>query len=49
MLLENEVDDGRPILFDRTGEGGRIVSVLGSKLDNVYDVLAYVDGALGDM
>jgi glycine/D-amino acid oxidase-like deaminating enzyme len=49
VLLENEVDDGRPILFDRTGEGGRIVSVLGSKLDNVYDVLAYVDGALGDM
>lgn len=42
VLLRNEDDDGRPILF-RTDYGLPGLSVvLGSKIDNIYDVLAMV-------
>ncbi|MGA0605004.1 NAD(P)/FAD-dependent oxidoreductase [Phenylobacterium sp. VNQ135] len=43
VLARNEGDDGRPILFERRGPGGRLVSVLGGKIDNVFDVLARLD------
>ena len=46
VLIRNEIDDGRPILFDRAGPSGRLISVLGAKLDNVYDVLPLVDEVL---
>ncbi len=46
VLSANESDDGRPILLD-----GRIVSgvttVMGGKLDNVFDALAEIDEAWG--
>jgi glycine/D-amino acid oxidase-like deaminating enzyme len=38
VLLANEVDDGRPILFEQHPRNERCVSVLGGKIDNVYDV-----------
>ena len=38
ILVRNEGDDGRPILVERGLEQPRIVSVLGGKIDNVYDV-----------
>jgi len=38
VLAANEVDDGRPILIEHHDD--RICSVLGGKLDNVFDVLA---------
>ena len=38
-----EGNDGRPILLDRSGPGGRLVSVLGGKIDNVYDILERLD------
>lgn len=43
VLVKNEGDDGRPILFEVDPRQPRIVSVLGSKIDNIYDALAAVD------
>jgi glycine/D-amino acid oxidase-like deaminating enzyme len=40
VLLANEVDDGRPILFEQHPRHARCFSVLGGKIDNVYDVCA---------
>ncbi|MDL2351335.1 MAG: FAD-dependent oxidoreductase [Pseudomonadota bacterium] len=43
ILQRNAGDDGRPILFERHGSHGRLVSVLGGKLDNIYDALHRID------
>ena len=45
VMQANEVDDGRPILF-KQHNAERIYSILGSKIDNIYDVLERVDGVL---
>lgn len=42
VLCRNEDDDGRPILIERNPETPRILSVLGAKIDNIYDVRAYL-------
>jgi glycine/D-amino acid oxidase-like deaminating enzyme len=47
VLLHHEVDDGRPILLRRDFAHPAVLSVLGGKLDNVYDVLAELDRLLG--
>jgi glycine/D-amino acid oxidase-like deaminating enzyme len=39
VLVKNEADDGRPILFERHSELPGCYSILGGKLDNIYDVL----------
>jgi glycine/D-amino acid oxidase-like deaminating enzyme len=39
VLVKNEGDDGRPILFERHPELPGCFSVLGGKIDNIYDVL----------
>jgi len=39
LLVRNEVDDGRPILIERSSGPQVVYSVLGGKLDNVYDVI----------
>lgn len=39
VLVKNEGDDGRPILFERHEAAPGCYSVLGGKIDNVYDVL----------
>lgn len=39
VLLKNEGDDGRPILFEKHAELPGCYSVLGGKIDNIYDVL----------
>lgn len=41
VLLKNEIDDGRPILFEKNCKG--YYSVLGSKIDNIYDILERLD------
>jgi|HubBroStandDraft_1064217.scaffolds.fasta_scaffold00140_31 glycine/D-amino acid oxidase-like deaminating enzyme len=46
VLTHHEVDDGRPMLLRREFGHQGIVSVLGGKLDNVYDVLAELDRLL---
>ena len=39
VLMKNESDDGRPILFERFNKLPNIISVLGGKIDNIYDVI----------
>jgi hypothetical protein len=39
VLIKNEGDDGRPILFEKHAALAGCYSVLGGKIDNIYDVL----------
>ena len=43
VLIKNEGDDGRPILFEKHPELPGCFSVLGGKIDNIYDVLETLD------
>ena len=43
VLTRNESDDGRPILLHRHPPHGRVFSVLGGKIDNIYDILERLD------
>lgn len=43
VLPQNEGDDGRPILFNPAPECPRFISVMGGKLDNIYDVPNEID------
>jgi len=40
VLVSRESDDGRPILFEPWKGDPRVVSVLGGKIDNIYDAEA---------
>ncbi len=42
-LVKNEGDDGRPILFERHPEMLGCYSILGGKIDNIYDALEKLD------
>lgn len=44
VLLKNEQDDGRPILFQRLPAGSRVISVMGGKIDNIYDLFDLMRG-----
>jgi glycine/D-amino acid oxidase-like deaminating enzyme len=46
VLVKNEGDDGRPILFEKYPALPGCYSVLGGKIDNIYDVLEKLDGEL---
>ncbi|HEX9174204.1 MAG TPA: FAD-dependent oxidoreductase [Telluria sp.] len=43
VLVKNESDDGRPILFERHATLPGCYSILGGKIDNIYDVLEKLD------
>ncbi len=43
ILVKNEADDGRPILFEKHPELPGCYSILGGKIDNLYDVLEKLD------
>ncbi|MBV4454528.1 MULTISPECIES: FAD-dependent oxidoreductase [Pseudomonas] len=43
ILNKNESDDGRPILFEKHMDLPGCYSVLGGKIDNIYDVLEKLD------
>lgn len=43
VLVKNEGDDGRPILFEKHAELSGCYSVLGGKIDNIYDVIEKLD------
>jgi hypothetical protein len=45
VWIGSESDDGRPILIHRHRDGPLLCSVLGSKIDNIYDLF----GALPSM
>lgn len=38
VMLKNENDDGRPILYHRNPKHSRIISIMGGKIDNIYDL-----------
>ncbi|BEP94369.1 hypothetical protein GmRootA79_27530 [Acidovorax sp. A79] len=43
VLKKNENDDGRPILFEKYAELPGCYSILGGKIDNIYDALEKLD------
>ena len=43
LINETAFDDARPILFQRHRATPRLVSILGGKIDNIFDILEYVD------
>lgn len=43
VLVKSEGDDGRPILFEKHPELPGCYSVLGGKIDNIYDILEKLD------
>ena len=43
VLAKNESDDGRPVLFERHAEAPGCFSILGGKIDNIYDILERLD------
>ena len=43
ILLKNEIDDGRPILVSRSPDKGKVISILGGKIDNIYDLFEYIN------
>lgn len=43
VLAKNEIDDGRPILFEKHPTLSGCYSVLGGKIDNIFDVLERLD------
>jgi glycine/D-amino acid oxidase-like deaminating enzyme len=43
VLVKSEGDDGRPILFEKSDAFPRCYTVLGGKIDNIYDVLETLD------
>ncbi len=42
VLQKNEQDDGRPILYQQRPADSRVISILGGKIDNVYDLFDLV-------
>jgi glycine/D-amino acid oxidase-like deaminating enzyme len=38
VMVKNERDDGRPILLCRHADAPRLISVMGAKIDNIYDL-----------
>jgi glycine/D-amino acid oxidase-like deaminating enzyme len=42
VLSRSEGDDARPILVERSEESPHILSILGAKIDNIYDVREYL-------
>jgi glycine/D-amino acid oxidase-like deaminating enzyme len=46
VLLKNEGDDGRPILFEKHPELPGCYSILGGKIDNIYDVLEKLEAEI---
>ena len=47
VLLSNENDDGRPILFKKDYGFKNLFVIMGGKIDNIYDVYSALDKELG--
>ena len=43
VLDFNEIDDGRPILVERDKNLKNMYNILGGKIDNIYDILEYLN------
>ena len=46
ILPKSEMDDSRPILFKRSAQIPSLYSVMGGKIDNIYDVREHLDQLL---
>jgi len=46
LMTKTAVDDARPILFHRDTAMPGLVSIMGGKIDNIFDVLTYLDKLL---
>jgi glycine/D-amino acid oxidase-like deaminating enzyme len=46
VLAKNEGDDGRPILFEKHKDTPGFYSILGGKIDNIYDVLEKIENEI---
>lgn len=42
VLLRNEVDDGRPILLRQHQDFPGLYTVMGAKIDNIYDLFSEI-------
>lgn len=42
VLVKTEKDDARPILFRRQPDTSRVISIMGGKIDNIYDLFDLV-------
>lgn len=42
LLLKNELDDGRPICYQKNRGKPRIFSIIGGKIDNIYDLFEII-------
>lgn len=47
VFVGSELDDSRPILFGRDPANPRIVSILGGKVDNIFDIFEFLDAQVG--
>lgn len=47
VLVKSDNSDSRPILFEFMKDSPNIISVLGGKIDNIYDVLDELDQVIG--
>jgi glycine/D-amino acid oxidase-like deaminating enzyme len=45
VLMQNEIDDGRPILFRKDHSIKNFSIVMGAKIDNIYDALTALEAA----
>lgn len=43
VLLDTEDNDGRPILIEQSEKNRRLYSILGGKIDNVFDMFKFFD------
>lgn len=43
VLADNEPDDGRPILWEHDERSPRLISILGSKFNSVYDAMGMIE------
>jgi glycine/D-amino acid oxidase-like deaminating enzyme len=48
VLTKNERDDGRPILYQQKPAGSRVVSILGGKIDNIYELFELITGTAAE-
>lgn len=48
LLPLSEVDDGRPILFQRDTKLPSVIHVMGGKIDNIFDVENEIDSLMGN-
>jgi glycine/D-amino acid oxidase-like deaminating enzyme len=43
LLAENHDDDGRPVLIEHAEQSPRVISILGSKFNSVYEVQEFIE------